>query len=104
MTTSLEEDEKKTGLGVECIGKAWHWRKAMISFITKTGNCGLRGQKPMWRKALCFAWSQVCERLPSEDGGVLLGLKWEGNAAVWRLSGCRAAQDASSVCIGNGLG
>ena len=46
----------------------------------------------------------MCERLLSEDGGVLLGLKWEGNAAVWRLSGCRAAQDASSVCIGNGLG
>ena len=71
---------------------------------TKTGNCGLRGQKPMWRKALCFAWSQVCEPLPSEDGGVLLGLKWEDNAAVWRLSGCRAAQDAFSLCIGNGLG
>lgn len=35
---------------------------------------------------------------------VLLGLKWEDNAAVWRLSGCRAAQDTSSVCIGNGLG
>ena len=71
---------------------------------TITGNCGLRGQKPKWRKALCFAWSQVCEPLPSEDGGVLLGLKWEDNAAVWRLSRCRAAQDTSSVCIGNGLG
>ena len=58
----------------------------------------------MWRKALGFAWSQVCEPLPSEDGGVLLGLKWEDNVAIWRLSGCRAAQDASSVCTGNGLG
>jgi len=48
LTTSLEEDEKKTGLGVECIGKAWHWRKAMISFITKTGNCGMICSNVFW--------------------------------------------------------
>lgn len=88
--------------------KLYHFKPPTLWYLiqqlpkTKTGNCGLRGQKPMWRKALGFAWSQVCEPLQSEDGGVLLGLKWEDNAAIWRPSGCRAAQDASSVCIGNG--